>query len=109
MDLMRAVKFVLPFYILAGYLSGYRMARRAAQERTSSYVRLGRASRWGAMFMVVLMPVTAFSACYEEWNAILSLGELFGIMIGVTMNLTFFYGACYVLFGSREPGTKPTS
>ena len=106
MDLVRAVKIVLPLYISAGYLSGYRMAKRAAQERTSSYVRPGRASRWGAMFMVVIMPAAAFSACYEEWDAPLSPGELFGTMIGITMNLLFFYGACNVLFGSGKTGTK---
>jgi hypothetical protein len=109
MDLVRVVRLVLPLYISAGYMSGYRMAKCAAQERTSSYVRPGRASRWGAKFMVVLMPVAAFSACYEEWNAPLSPGEFFGTMIGITMNLIFFYAACNVLFGSREPGTKQTS
>jgi hypothetical protein len=109
MDLVRVVKLVLPLYISAGYLSGYRMAKRAARERTSSYVRPGRASRWGAMFMVGIMPLAAFSALYEERNAPLSLGELFGTMIGITMNLLFFYGACNVLFGNREPGTKQPS
>ena len=104
MDLLRAVKLVLPLYISAGYVSGYRMAKRAPQERTSSYVRPGRVSRWGAMFMVV----AAFGACYENWNAPLSRGELFGTMVGITMNLLFFYGACNILFASREPETKQT-
>jgi hypothetical protein len=108
MDFVKVVKLVLPLYILSGYLSGYRMAKRAAQQRTSSYVRPGQVSRWGAMFMVVLMPVAAFSACYEEWSAPTSVGELFGIMIGITMNLLFFYGGCNILFGSREAGTKQT-
>jgi hypothetical protein len=101
MDFVRVVKLVLPLYVLAGYLSGYRMAKRAAQEKTS-YVRPGPVSRWGAMFMVVLMPVAAFSACYEEWSAPISLGELFGIMIGITMNLLFFYGGCTVLLTKSE-------
>ena len=46
----------------------------------------------GAMFMVVLMPIAAFSACYEEWSTPLPLGEPFGTMIGITMNMLFFYG-----------------
>ena len=106
MDFVKAVKLLLPFYILAGYLSGYRMAKRAAHGRTSSYFRPGPVFRWGAMFMVVLMPVAAFGACYEEWSAPISLGKVFGTMIGITMNLLFFYGACTVLFGSRQAGTK---
>jgi hypothetical protein len=96
MPFERIVHIALPVYVLAGYFSAYRMARRTVEENPST-ARPGRVTRWAAMSMLLIMPVAAFSACYQEWSASITLGELLGIMIGATMNIFFFFGGCIAL------------
>jgi hypothetical protein len=99
MSFQTVAHLVLPLYIIAGYISAYRMAKRTAH---SPSARSGAVKRWGARLMVLLMPLTAFDACYAEWNASISLGEIFAIMVGMSMNLLFFYSGCITLMADKN-------
>jgi polyferredoxin len=101
------VRLVLPFYVLADYISGYRRAKRTVQN--DPLMRPGSVLRWGAMFMVVFMPFSAFVAWYEELNAHTSFAQFCGIMVGITMNLLFFYSSCVTLMTMKSTRLKEAS
>jgi hypothetical protein len=89
------IHWAIPIYLICGYVSAYRLARR--QMVTQSFNQQpSKWKLWSGISLMCLMPLCALLAILESWNE-----SVIPLLIGSTMNLFWFYAGCRLYMAGK--------
>jgi hypothetical protein len=98
-----AVRVGLALFLVAGYLSAYRHAKDSAAtgaaHRSTNSLR-----RAASIVLCVVMSLSAATALCSDWDGPFLL-QLFASLIGLSVNICWFYAGCVGLIATKQTNT----